>query len=592
MKQFLQKLFGRTPARPVARRTGSGLARLGLEALDDRRMPSVTAAVSPAGVLVVTRGTDDLDVRVDRAIAGGPFLVYQTDQNSSSVTVVADTGVAAIEFTGTSGRNDTTENDTGLPEVNPPITNPGSPTATVGPAGTLVVTGDAGNDSITVNRTATGRLVVLNFDGLVANLPAAGVTDYAFFGGGGRDYFADAAGLPHAEPAASLSGGILTVTADDQGSRSYISTSAGRVVLDHADGGPISTWPASQVRGIVFNGGAGDDTFIVRDNSPIPVTAYGGAGDDMLTGGSGNDVLDGGPGCDVLTGGAGNDLLTDVNLVPANPGDESDVLRGGPGNDILLGGYGKDTLDGGAGDDLLEGGDGSDTYVFDSDVDNGTDALTEEAGSGDTRTSGGKDTLDFSSGRDNGITIRLDSNLLQTVAWGIHLTLTDPADFENVTGTQNNDAIYGNDAANVLDGQSNNDLIFGGGGNDTLYGGDGWDTLYGGGGDDKLYGGGGNDLLFGEAGNDFLDGGSGDDTLYGGDGNDYLVGGGDGSARLGLSAASGSDVLYGGAGANIDGDGSAKGDPENFQPHQANDWIKWMNTADLGIQLSHLSETY
>jgi hypothetical protein len=55
---------------------------------------------------------------------------------------------------------------------------------------------------------------------------------------------------------------------------------------------------------------------------------------------------------------------------------------------------------------------------------------------------------------------------------------------ENVRGTQFDDQITGNEAANRLEGLAGNDTLRGGTGNDTLNGGDGNDSLDGGEGDD------------------------------------------------------------------------------------------------------------
>jgi len=73
---------------------------------------------------------------------------------------------------------------------------------------------------------------------------------------------------------------------------------------------------------VVFNGGAGNDSF--TDNTSINCVAYGNAGDDTLIGGSGNDMLYGGPGNDTLWGGAGDDYL--------DGGTGNNVLHGGDGN--------------------------------------------------------------------------------------------------------------------------------------------------------------------------------------------------------------------------------------------------------------------
>lgn len=75
------------------------------------------------------------------------------------------------------------------------------------------------------------------------------------------------------------------------------------------------------------------------------------AGDDVIEGLGGNDVIDGGAGDDELYGGGSGDRL-----------------YGGYGNDLLDGGNGNDTLDGGRGSDLLLGGAGNDTLISRSDA--------------------------------------------------------------------------------------------------------------------------------------------------------------------------------------------------------------------------------
>jgi Ca2+-binding RTX toxin-like protein len=108
---------------------------------------------------------------------------------------------------------------------------------------------------------------------------------------------------------------------------------------------------ASQVRGILYMGGAADDTFFYKADGAVDlrVVAWGEGGhdnlqsqsdvSDVLMGGGGNDTLAGGKGNDVLYGEAGNDALS-----------------GGAGDDKLFGGSDRDNLDGGADNDYLDGG--------------------------------------------------------------------------------------------------------------------------------------------------------------------------------------------------------------------------------------------
>jgi Ca2+-binding RTX toxin-like protein len=64
----------------------------------------------------------------------------------------------------------------------------------------------------------------------------------------------------------------------------------------------------SAVQSVVFSGGDGND-FLNASGTSTPVTADGGAGDDILIGGAGDDILIGGGGADLLIGGGGNDIL-------------------------------------------------------------------------------------------------------------------------------------------------------------------------------------------------------------------------------------------------------------------------------------------
>ncbi|CZF78117.1 Poly(beta-D-mannuronate) C5 epimerase 7 [Grimontia celer] len=104
--------------------------------------------------------------------------------------------------------------------------------------------------------------------------------------------------------------------------------------------------------------------------------------------------------------------------------------------------------------------------------------------------------------------------------------------YNEITGTENDDILYG------VEG---NNRIYGLGGKDTLYGHESTDELYGGDGSDTLYGNEGDDLLSGDAGGDRLYGGDGDDTLYGSDGNDYLNGGDGQDLALG---GTGNDIIF------------------------------------------------
>ena len=176
--------------------------------------------------------------------------------------------------------------------------------------------------------------------------------------------------------------------------------------------------PAKQVSRIVFEGRDGNDTF--TNNTSVPAVAYGGNGNDRLTGGVGSDELYGDDGNDVLLGNNGDDVLYG--------GNGNDVLKGGAGNDSAQGDDGIDELWGNVGNDVLRGSDGDDQL-------NGGD---------------GSDTLYGDAGADR--------------LWGGNL----------------NDLLFGGTGHDVLEGESGNDRLYGGTGEDRLYGSSGDDSLFGG----------------------------------------------------------------------------------------------------------------
>jgi len=170
-------------------------------------------------------------------------------------------------------------------------------------------------------------------------------------------------------------------------------------------------------------GAAGDDVLSGYEGSDMLV---GNAGDDMLFGGDGRDDMLGGEGADMLVGGAGSDNIlggdgddliiggSGSDILMGNAGDDTFIGTDGDCNDLIYGGEGSDTIDmasvtsdltvrlgnagtdrgsvttaeggrdtiwsienfvGGAGDDtifasdaanVLDGGDGNDTFVFET----------------------------------------------------------------------------------------------------------------------------------------------------------------------------------------------------------------------------------
>ena len=226
-----------------------------------------------------------------------------------------------------------------------------------------------------------------------------------------------------------------------------------------------------------------------------------------------------------------------------------DILDGLGGGDTLLGLGGNDILIGGGGADINDGGEGIDTASF-SNIGAPVTALLAQG--------------------------------LASYVPGSGVTIIDQLiSIENLTGSENDDQLFGDGGTNVIDGGGGDDLVAGGGGGDVLLGNEGDDVLRGGGGNDTLNGGNGidtadfsdigfdvtanlaegganyvvgsgatvadsltnienlsgssnNDHLTGDDASNLIAGAAGDDTISGGDGDDVLRGDeiGDGTALV------------------------------------------------------------
>ena len=248
-----------------------------------------------------------------------------------------------------------------------------------------------------------------------------------------------------------------------------------------------------------------------RDNSgAYALTVNETAGDTSIRGTGAGDRLTGTNSADSIYGLGGNDTLSGRG--------GADELDGGPGND---------TLNGGGGADELVGGDGTDTASWAGSNAGVTVRLHDPAprgGHAQGDSFGATTTFTY---RDKGDRVKV--------------TLPD---IENLTGSDYNDVLAGDQRANRISGGNGNDVLYGGPGGDSTN----QDAMYGGGGNDKVYGGRGDDSLYGGSGNDNLYGGPDDDKLYGGSGTDRLYGGDDDDV---LDGGSGDDVLEGGDGEDI-----------------------------------------
>lgn len=201
--------------------------------------------------------------------------------------------------------------------------------------------------------------------------------------------------LPAPLPAnLKLRNSILQIDGGSGDDTALVRQDSGFVVVDVNDA--ETSFASEAVSSILFFGGAGNDQF--RNLTAIPVTARGGDGDDLIVGGDGNDVLYGDAGNDDLYGGGGDDKI--------RGGDGDDRIDAGAGNDpVVLGGAGDDQMTGGIGNDVLLGGQGHDMIFGDLGDDrikgeSGNDLLLGGAGDDILWGGPGDDLLDGMEGND------------------------------------------------------------------------------------------------------------------------------------------------------------------------------------------------
>ena len=541
--------------------------------------------ISGDGSVNVLRGQDGDDVLTGGA--GGDTLGGGTGSDTVSYAASA-AGVTVDLGQGSASGGDAegdsfldVENLTGSAQADTLTGDGGANTLQVG-AGGDVLTGGGGTDTASYAGSAAGVTVSL----------AAGT-------GTGGDAEGDTlSGIENLTGSASADS--LTGDTGDN----LLDGGAGADTLAGGDGTDTVTYAGSSAGvGVDLGAGTGTGGDAAGDSLSGIENVTGSAYDDALAGDGTANQLDGGDGDDTLTGGAGGDALTGaagtdtasyagssagvtVNLGTgaASGGDAAgdtlsgiENLTGSANADSLTGDGGDNVLEGGAGGDALDGGTGSDTVSYaaaaagvtlslaagtgsggdaagDSftGIENATgsayaDTLTGD-GNANTLTGGdGDDTLVGGAGTDTasyaGASQAVTADLGSGIAWGGDATGDTLTGIENVTGTDYNDRLTGDAAANVLAGGAGNDWIVGGAGSDTLTGGTGVDWLSyanatagvalslgtgsGTGGDaagdtlsgfEHIWGSAYNDTLIGDDGNNWFVGGAGADSFDGGNG--------------------------------------------------------------------------
>ena len=244
------------------------------------------------------------------------------------------------------------------------------------------------------------------------------------------------------------------------------------------------------VAAVTLTLGDGDATFSAAGGGPLgavspsslPITVFGGTGNDRLTGGDGDDDLYGDQGEDLLnggasltdgdsySGGAGRDTVTYASRVGAvtvtvgagaddgAAGEQDDV---GADVEVVTGGQGDDAFTGWAGPQTFYGGPGDDTFDMGllAGTGAGADAFFGE---------GGEDAADYRS-RLEAVTVTMDSNAANDGAPGEGDNVRSDVEHFLCPAAAVTCTVTGNALDNHLTGGGGDDVLSGGAGDDTFF---------------------------------------------------------------------------------------------------------------------------
>jgi subtilisin-like proprotein convertase family protein/Ca2+-binding RTX toxin-like protein len=139
-----------------------------------------------------------------------------------------------------------------------------------------------------------------------------------------------------------------------------------------------------------YNGGAGDDVFVISaSDDPMAIKGNGGRDTAIIVGEAGVALNLAKAGLTMAQGGRGNDYLI-------SGGNNGVFLKGGSGGSVLLGGGGNDVLVGGGGRNLIVGGSGKSVIYAGPQG----DRISASAGGSIIYAGGGKDIIEGGAGND------------------------------------------------------------------------------------------------------------------------------------------------------------------------------------------------
>ena len=499
---------------------------------------AVTASFSN-GALTVFGDSLDNSITINHNAAGAILV------NGGAVTVAGGTPTVAntslIQVSGQGGNDTITLNEANgaLPRANV-FGGAGNDTLTGGSGGDQLY-GQAGDDTL----LGKGGFDFL-FGGAANDTLTGGDADDQVFGESGNDRMIWNPG----DDTDLNEGGAASDTVEVNGGNAaegFTTTANGtRVRFDRLDPAPFAIDIGTSEK-LVLNANGGNDSFSATGNlaALIAITVDGGTGDDTILGSNGIDLLLGGADNDFVDGQQGNDVASlgvGADVFQWDPGDGSDKVEGQDGTDTML-------FNGSAGSEIFTASANGGRLLFTRNL--GTIAMdVDDVEVVDLKALGNTDTLTVNnlSGTDvTEINTDLAGSIGGTAGDGQADTVivngTNGDDIVDVFGTGTSVSVIGLvTRVNIANAEGANDslVVNALGGDDdvtattlpagviklTIDGGTGEDEILGSQGADVFLGGAGNDVLFGDNGNDQALMGADDDSFQWnpGDGNDTLEG--------------------------------------------------------------------
>lgn len=376
--------------------------------------------------------------------------------------------------------------------------------------------GDGGDDILYAgsgnNQLFGGTGVDILYGGLGNDQLYGGAGDDVIYGTGGNNTIYGGTGN---DTIYSSAGADIIYGGDGVNAVYYTNSDAGIIIVNNGTPGVGGTAQGDQLYNIQrIHGSEYNDEITAQ-------FAYGGDGNDILTGTGGSDQLFGGAGNDILIGTLGSDLLDGgdgnntvdysgsasrviVNLSATDQTISVEVSHAGSFNGTVnaasgIGGFANgdsyvsiDNVIGTSGHDIFIGNDSDNVFYGGG----GNDVFFSSAGANSYYGGAGTDRVSYSNAL-AAVTVFMNAVDGVSTGWAAGDVFDS---IEELVGSDFDDILHGNDFSNS---------IYGGGGADIIYGGDGANFLYGGA---------GNDIIYGGDGDDYLHGGTGADMLYGGDG--------------------------------------------------------------------------